>query len=107
MFYDAEMYEPEEFVDSSDEDATNNVKEKSSAGQAAANKSVAKIKFQEATARLQSEGVMGAISNNYYTFFTNNKKGLAGIGALQLVKGKTQRVVTNWGIDWSGVYKTA
>jgi ABC-type transport system substrate-binding protein len=77
------------------------------AGQAAANKSVAKIKFQEATARLQSEGVMGAISNNYYTFFTNNSKGLAGIGALQLVKGKTQRVVTNWGIDWTGVYKTA
>jgi ABC-type transport system substrate-binding protein len=77
------------------------------AGQAAANKSVAKIKFQEATARLQSEGVMGAISNNYYTFFTNNTKGLAGIGALQLVKGKTQRVVTNWGIDWTGVYKTA
>ena len=77
------------------------------AGQAAANKSVAKIKFQEATARLQSEGFMGALSNNYYTFFTNNKKGLAGIGALQLVKGKTQRVVTNWGIDWTGVYKTA
>jgi ABC-type transport system substrate-binding protein len=77
------------------------------AGQAAANKSVAKIKFQEATARLQSEGFMGALSNNYYTFFTNNKKGLAGIGSLQLVKGKTQRVVTNWGIDWTGVYKTA
>ena len=77
------------------------------AGQAAANKSVAKIKYQEATARLQSEGFMGALSNNYYTFFTNNKKGLAGIGALQLVKGKTQRVVTNWGIDWTGVYKTA
>ena len=77
------------------------------AGQAAASKSVAKIKFQEATARLQSEGFMGALSNNYYTFFTNNKKGLAGIGALQLVKGKTQRVVTNWGIDWTGVYKTA
>ena len=77
------------------------------AGQAAANKGVAKIKFQEATARLQTEGYMGAVSNNYYTFFTNNKKGLAGIGALQLVKGKTQRVVTNWGIDWTGVYKTA
>jgi ABC-type transport system substrate-binding protein len=77
------------------------------AGQAAANKAVAKIKYQEATARLQSEGFMGAVSNNYYTFFTNNKKGIAGIGALQLVKGKTQRVVTNWGIDWTGVYKKA
>jgi ABC-type transport system substrate-binding protein len=77
------------------------------AGQAAANKAVAKIKYQEATARLQSEGFMGAVSNNYYTFFTNNKKGIAGIGALQLVKGKTQRLVTNWGIDWTGVYKKA
>ena len=77
------------------------------AGQAAANKGVAKIKFQEATARLQTEGYMGAVSNNYYTFFTNNKKGIAGIGTLQLVKGKTQRIVTNWGIDWTGVYKTA
>ena len=75
------------------------------AGQAATNKGVAKIKYQEATARMQSEGYMGAVSNNYYTFFTNNKKGLAGIGKLQLVKGKTQRLVTNWGIDWTGVYK--
>lgn len=77
------------------------------AGQAAGNKSVAKIKFQEATASFQSEGYMEAVSNNYYTFFTNNKKGLAGIGALQLVKGRTQRVVTNWGIDRTGVYQTA
>ena len=77
------------------------------AGQAAANKGVAKIKYQEATTRLQTEGYMGAVSNNYYTFFTNNKKGIDGIGSLQLVKGKTQRIVTNWGIDWTGVYKTA
>jgi ABC-type transport system substrate-binding protein len=75
------------------------------AGQAAANKGVAKIKYQEATARMQSEGYMGSVAHGYYTFFTNNKKGLAGIGKLQLVKGKTQRLVTNWGIDWTGVYK--
>jgi ABC-type transport system substrate-binding protein len=74
--------------------------------QAATSASVAKLKYQEATARLQTEGYMGAISVNYYTFFTNKAKGLAGIGKLQLVKGKTQRVVTNWGIDWTGVYKT-
>jgi ABC-type transport system substrate-binding protein len=76
------------------------------AGQAATSASVAKLKYQEATARLQTEGYMGSISVNYYTFFTNKTKGLAGIGKLQLVKGKTQRVVTNWGIDWTGVYKT-
>ena len=75
------------------------------AGQAATNTSVAKLKYQEATARLQSEGYMGSIAHGYYDFFTNNKNGLSGIGTLQLVKGKTQRVVTNWGIDWTGVYK--
>jgi hypothetical protein len=35
----------------------------------------------------------------------NNKSGLGGIGKLQIVKGKTQRVVTNWGFDWTGIYK--
>ena len=75
------------------------------AGQAAANKGIAKIKYQEATSRMQAEGYMGSVAHGYYTFFTNNKKGLTGIGKLQIAKGKTQRVVTNWGIDWAGVYK--
>jgi hypothetical protein len=48
---------------------------------------------------------MGNVTHTYYSLFTTKK--LAGIGKLQLVKGKTQRVVTNWGIDWTGVYKTA
>jgi hypothetical protein len=39
----------------------------------------------------------------YYTLFTTKK--LAGIGTLQIEKGKTQRVATNWGIDWTGVWK--
>jgi hypothetical protein len=48
---------------------------------------------------------MGNVTHVYYSIFTTKK--LAGIGKLQLVKGKTQRVVTNFGIDWTGVYKTA
>ena len=76
------------------------------AGQAAASPAVAKLKYQEAIAFLQTEGFMGAIQRQYYTFFANNKSGIAkSIGKLQLVKGKTQRVVTNWGIDWTGVHK--
>jgi hypothetical protein len=54
---------------------------------------------------MTSNGFMGSINHIYYTLFTTKK--LAGIGSLQLVKGKTQRVVTNFGIDWTGVYKTA
>ena len=76
------------------------------AGEAAASPAVAKLKYQEAIAFLQTEGFMGAIQRQYYTFFANNKSGIAAsIGKLQLVKGKTQRIVTNWGIDWTGVHK--
>jgi len=77
------------------------------AGQAATNKNVAALKYQEATAFLQTEGFMGSVSHGYYTFFATKKSGLQqSIGKLQLVKGKTQRTVTNWGIDWTGVYKS-
>ncbi len=76
------------------------------AGEAATSKSVAKLKYQEAIAFLQTEGFMGAVQRQYYTFFANNKSGIAAsIGKLQLEKGKTQRIVTNWGIDWTGVHK--
>ena len=76
------------------------------AGEAAATPAVAKLKYQEAIAFLQTEGFMGSSAHFYYSFFANNKAGIAkSIGKLQLVKGKTQRVVTNWGIDWTGVHK--
>ncbi len=75
------------------------------AGEAAQSKVSAKTKYAEGTAYLQTNGFMGNVTHTYYTLFTSKK--LAGIGQLQLVKGKTQRVVTNWGIDWTGVYKTA
>jgi ABC-type transport system substrate-binding protein len=74
-------------------------------GQATPNKKSAAIKYQEATAYLQTEGIMGSISHFYYTMFLNKNKGLTNVGKVQLEKGKTQRVVTNWGIDWSGVQK--
>jgi len=48
---------------------------------------------------------MGSINHIYYSVITTKKFG--GIGSLQFFKGKTQRVVTNFGIDWTGVYKTA
>jgi ABC-type transport system substrate-binding protein len=76
------------------------------AGEAATTPAVAKLKYQEAIAFLQTEGFMGSSAHFYYSFFANNKSGIAkSIGKLQLVKGKTQRIVTNWGIDWTGVHK--
>ncbi len=75
------------------------------AGNAAANKSVAKIKYQEATTRLQNEGIITGVFSQADQMFVNNKSNLGGIGTLQIVKGKTQRTVTNWGFDWTGIYK--
>jgi ABC-type transport system substrate-binding protein len=73
------------------------------AGQAAATKASAKAKYQEGTAYLQTNGFMTSIQHGYYTLFTTKK--LGGIGTLKLPEGKTQRLITNWGIDWTGVYK--
>ena len=76
------------------------------AGQAATSKVAATAKFREGTAYLQSEGFMGSVSHFYYSMFVNKAKGLTNIGKVSIVKGKTQRVMTNWGIDWAGVQKT-
>ena len=48
---------------------------------------------------------MSSIVHFYYSMFVNKKSGLTNIGKVQLLKGKTQRIVTNWGIDWAGVQK--
>jgi ABC-type transport system substrate-binding protein len=74
-------------------------------GRAATTKAAAKLAFAAATKEIQSQAIITAITWNYYTFFTNNKANLKGIGQLQIEKGKTQRLVTNWGIDWTGVSK--
>lgn len=74
-------------------------------GQAQTSPRAAATKYQEGTAYLQTEGYMGSTVHGYFTMFMNKKQGLTNIGKLQLVKGKTQRLVTNWGIDWTGVQK--
>jgi hypothetical protein len=37
--------------------------------------------------------------------FVNKKSGVTNVGVVQIEKGKTQRLVTNWGIDFTGVQK--
>jgi len=73
------------------------------AGQAAKTKGEARTNYRKAVARLQSEGVLVPTVRQYYVVFTTKK--LNGIGKLQVVRGKTQRITTNWGIDWTGVWK--
>lgn len=75
--------------------------------QAAATKLGANTKFAEAAAILQGEAYMGSVAHFYFTMFVNKKNGLTNIGRTKLPEGKTQRIVTNFGIDWSGVQKIA
>lgn len=72
-------------------------------GQASQTKAGAKAQYAAGTAYLQENGFSTSIGHGYYTFFAGKK--LGGIGKLQIEKGKSQRLVTNWGIDWTGVYK--
>ena len=74
-------------------------------GQAQTSKAAAQRLYRQGTAYLQTEGYMGSIQHFYYTMFVNKKNGLTNIGKVQLKTGVTQRTVTNWGIDWSGVQK--
>lgn len=76
------------------------------AGQAATSTAVARAKFREGTRYLQRNAYMGSLPHYYYSLFVNRDSGLSGIGRLQIQKGKTQRIMTNWGIDWTGVWKS-
>ena len=71
-------------------------------GQAAANDADAKNIYSEGAAYLQENAFIGSLANIYYSVFASPK--LQGIGDLALDDSKTQRVVSNWGIDWTGVY---
>jgi len=73
-------------------------------GQAAQSKALASAKYKAGTALLQTEAIMGATFYFSYELFAG--KSLGGIGKTPIELKKTQRLMTNWGIDWAGVYKT-
>lgn len=72
-------------------------------GQAATTDDESQQSFQEGTAYLQRNAFMGALAAHYYSLFTTKK--LDGIGTLLLPDTSIQRLVTNWGVDWTGIYK--
>jgi ABC-type transport system substrate-binding protein len=99
------------------------VDDKFFAAGAATTDAEAKTKYAEATAYLQANGTMTSIVHGYYNMFYNKKSGLKGFGLLGLPSsaddGVTvsdtvkvspgtvmQRKISNWGVDWTGVYKT-
>ena len=83
----------------------------------------AKKLYGDATAYLQANGTMTSIVHGYYNMFYNKKNGLKGFGLLGLPSSADdaltvdatvkvspgtvmQRKISNWGVDWTGVYKT-
>ena len=73
------------------------------AARAEPNVAKAKKLYQQATEQLQKEAHVTNISLLQYTL-TYNK--LGGVGQLGLAAGGPRRLVTNFGIDWTGVWST-
>jgi ABC-type transport system substrate-binding protein len=75
------------------------------AAQAEPNAKVATTKWKAMTEYLQAEGyIIPTIHFSFHTF-VNNKSKLGGIGKMPIIKGKLPDIVTNKGIDWTGVWK--
>jgi len=71
-------------------------------GGSAAEKKAVKAAYAAATEYIQGEHLITSVAHGYYNLFA--KKSVKNVGKLKGPSGKTQRVVTNWGIDWTGVY---
>ncbi len=71
-------------------------------GGTAAQKAAVKAAYKAATEYIQEQTIITQIGTGYYNMFATKK--LQGVGKLKGPSGKTQRIVTNWGIDWTGVY---
>ena len=73
------------------------------AARAEPNKAKAKKLYAQATEQLQKEAHMTNISFISYTLSYNK---LGGVGELGLAAGGPRRLITNFGIDWIGVWST-
>ena len=60
--------------------------------------------YKKATLQLQKQAHLTNIVYQQYAF-THGKK-IQGVGVLPLVAGGSRRLVTNFGIDWTGVWKS-
>jgi len=74
-------------------------------GQTKATKKEAAAEYALASKYIVDQGYMGAVATLSFSMFLNSKSKLSNIGVVKLPEGKTQRTMTNWGIDWVGVKK--
>lgn len=70
----------------------------------AAPKASSAAKWKEVTAYLQSEGYQLPTVHSTFFTFVNKKAKINGVGKLPIVKGKTPQIVTNKGIDLTGIW---
>ena len=73
------------------------------AARAEPNKAKSKKLYAQATEQLQKEAHVTNISFISYTLSYNK---LGGVGELGLAAGGPRRLITNFGIDWTGVWST-
>lgn len=71
------------------------------AGRAEQNLVKKKKLYQQGMQRLQEEA---HLTNIAFTQYSLTSKKLGGIGTLSLAAGGQRRLITNFGIDWTGVY---
>jgi ABC-type transport system substrate-binding protein len=74
-------------------------------GQAQATKKLAAAEYAKASKYIVDQGYMGSVATLSFSMFLNSKSKLSNIGVVKLPEGKTQRTMSNWGIDWVGVKK--
>ncbi len=60
--------------------------------------------YKKATLRLQSQAHMTNVAFTTYALTFGRK--VQGVGELPLVAGGSRRLVTNFGIDWTGIWKS-
>jgi ABC-type transport system substrate-binding protein len=73
------------------------------AARAEPNMAKKKALYQQATEQIQNEAHVTNISMLAYSLTYKN---LGGVGELPLAAGGPRRLVTNFGIDWTGVWST-
>jgi len=73
------------------------------AARAESNLAKKKKLYQQATEQIQNEA---RVTNIAMTAYSLSYKNLGGIGELPLAAGGPRRLVTNFGIDWTGVWST-
>ena len=73
------------------------------AARAESNMAKKKKLYQDATAQIQAEARLTSL---FRTTYMLSYKGLGGVGELPLAAGGQRRLLTNFGIDWTGVWST-